>query len=367
MINYKYVPNVEYKVHLSSGGIDLLKITIYINEVQYFEPGLPNIFKAYEIDMDDFWKMPIDLFRKLMHRPPKLNEYFHVYRAQLNFAIFCASSALGISKEHLQSGNNLLKYLYQFHVYYHIRKIFHILQTQIPGKDGFNKFENSYSSSAYHKICNEYGVDPGIVWVDGTWLYDSVGVFHDDDMNSATEYTKINNDYSKFIIETSKGFTIQGLYMISESVRVYTYLILSSQASARSSIIVSTANALTAQQVFVNNFENVINRRVDIQEDIKRYQDTLNYASSKVNYSVGQGIYMLPSNMNLNIGDNVSDYNNEILIAGGNFKLGVNTKINIFLVDKRKQEVKQPIKKTHFTRVTQEKYDSVTHGEEKIA
>ena len=75
----------------------------------------------------------------------------------------------------------------------------------------------------------------------------------------------------------------------------------SSQASARSSIAGNTTSALTAQSAFLNNFENVVNRRVDIQEDIKRYQDTLSYASSKVDYSMGENIYMLPSDMNLKI------------------------------------------------------------------
>ena len=51
------------------------------------------------------------------------------------------------------------------------------------------------------------------------------------------------------------------------------------------------ASALTAQSAFLNNFENVVNRRVDIREDIKRYQDTLSYASSKVDYSVGENLY----------------------------------------------------------------------------
>ena len=37
-----------------------------------------------------------------------------------------------------------------------------------------------------------------------------------------------------WIIEGSDGFTDVGLYKISESVRAYPYLILSSQASARS-------------------------------------------------------------------------------------------------------------------------------------
>ena len=85
-----------------------------------------------------------------------------------------------------------------------------------------------------------------------------------------------------WIIEKSVGFTDVGLLKISENVRAYTYLILSSQASVRSSIVGNTASSLTAQSAFLNNFENVVNRRVDIREDIKRYQDTLSYASSKV-------------------------------------------------------------------------------------
>ena len=58
---------------------------------------------------------------------------------------------------------------------------------------------------------------------------------------------------------------------------------------------------MTAQSAFLNNFENVVNRRVDIREDIKHYQDTLSYASSKVDYSVGESIYMIPSDMKLKI------------------------------------------------------------------
>ena len=40
---------------------------------------------------------------------------------------------------------------------------------------------------------------------------------------------------------------------------------------------------------------------MDIRDDINCYQGTLSYASSKVDYSVGQNIYMLPSDMNLKI------------------------------------------------------------------
>ena len=102
------------------------------------------------------------------------------------------------------------------------------------------------------------------------------------------------NDYlgpdsmTRWILEKSVGFTDVGLLRISESVRAYAYLILSSQASARPSIVGNLASALTAQSAFLNNFDNIVNRRVDIHEDIKRYQNTLSYASSKVDYSIGK-------------------------------------------------------------------------------
>ena len=55
---------------------------------------------------------------------------------------------------------------------------------------------------------------------------------------------------TQWILEVSDGFTDAGLYRISESVRAYAYLILSSQASARSGIVGNTASALTAQSAF---------------------------------------------------------------------------------------------------------------------
>ena len=132
-----------------------------------------------------------------------------------------------------------------------------------------------------------------------------------------------------WIIETSVGFTDIGLLRISESIKAYAFLILSSQASARSSVVGNTASALTAQSAFLNNFENVVNRKVNIQEDIKHYQDTLSYASSKVDYSIGQNIYMLPSNMELKIKTGTVGYNNKILISNGNFSLGKNDDVNL--------------------------------------
>ena len=124
------------------------------------------------------------------------------------------------------------------------------------------------------------------------------------------------------------GFTDIGLLRISESVRAYAFLILSSQASSRSSIVENTASALTAQSAFLNNFEDIVNRKVDVREDIKRYQDTLSYASSKVDYSAGESIYKIPSDMTLKIRSGTVGYNNRILVSDGKFILGKNEKVN---------------------------------------
>ena len=54
----------------------------------------------------------------------------------------------------------------------------------------------------------------------------------------------------------------------------------------------------------------------------------MQYARSKVDYVIGEFIYMLPSNMNLRIG-NVKNYNNKILISSPRFNIGTNVKINL--------------------------------------
>ena len=84
----------------------------------------------------------------------------------------------------------------------------------------------------------------------------------------------------------------------------------------------NTTSALTVQSAFLNNFEDIVNRRVNILEDIKHYEDALSYASSKVDYSVEENIYMLPSDMNLKIRSGTVGCNNKILVSDEKFSLG---------------------------------------------
>ena len=136
------------------------------------------------------------------------------------------------------------------------------------------------------------------------------------------------NSFSRWISEKSDGLTMLGLQKLSETVRDYTYLILMSQTSMRGPITGHEARNLDAQRTFLNTFENIVNRRVNIPEDIRRFQKTLPYARSKVDYVIGEFIYMLLSDMNLRTGK-VKNYNNKILISSPSFKIGTNLKINL--------------------------------------
>ena len=171
-------------------------------------------------------------------------------------------------------------------------------------------------------------------------------------------------------------------------------MILTSQTSTRGPIIGHEARNLDAQRTFLNTFENIINRRVNIPEDIQRFQKTLQYARSKVDYVIGEFIYMLPSNMNLRIG-NVRNYNNKILISSPSFKIGTNVKINLDVKSievemvktepdvkpkvkakpniepnkKYKQDVKPNIELKHDVKMIRTKPDTnkITYEEEKVA
>ena len=115
--------------------------------------------------------------------------------------------------------------------------------------------------------------------------------------------------------------------MISKSVRAYCYLLLTSQVQARSKIVGKTANALDAQYIYMKSFEELLKSDYSIADNIARYQGVLEHAMSKVDFSVGVGIYMLPSNMNFNI-NKTQGFNNKILISESSYQLGFNNKVN---------------------------------------
>ena len=346
---YKYNSDASYK---PNGGTYLQLITakdLYVQNITVaehdgghsdnFQVKFPNVFTNY-------------LLGAVRVEDQKFKDWDHykftIWQSQLNFAVFCASSACGVSVEHLNAKEPMIRSIYRFHVYYHIRRILKILEIPLPYENSFNQYNNPYNHEKFIGICSEYGVSNDLTkwrnqkyfstWQSRAWETGKPGMSYINEKS-----------FSRWIIEKSDGLTTLGLQKLSETVRDYAYLILTSQTSTRGQIIGHEARNLDAQRTFLNTFENIVNRRVNIPEDIRRFQKTLQYARSKVDYAIGEFIYMLPSDMNLRIG-NVKNYNNKILISSPSFKIGTNLKIN--LDDKpdiksnkeHKQDVKPDIK-----------------------
>ena len=324
---YKYNPNVSYE---PNGGTYLQLITakdLYIQNITVaehddhsnsFQVKFPNVFKNY----------PLGAVRVEDQRFKDWDHYkFTIWQLQLNFVVFCASSACCVSVEHLNAKEPMIRSIYHFHVYYHIRRILKILEIPLLYENSFNQYNNPYNHEKFIGICSEYGVSNDLTkwrnqkyfstWHSKAWETGKPGMSYINE-----------NSFSKWIIEKLDGLTTLGLQKLSESVRDYTYFILTSQTSTRGPIVGHEVRNLDAQRTFLNTFENIVNRRVNIPEDIRRFQKTLQYARSKVDYAIGEFVYMLLSDMNLQIG-NVRNYNNKILISSPSFKNGTKVKVNI--------------------------------------
>ena len=388
---YKYNPDASYK---PNGGRYLQLITaevLYIQNITVaehdgshsdsFQVKFPNLFLSY----------PLGAVRVEDQKFKDWDHYkFTIWQSQLNFAVFCASSACGVSVEHLNAKEPMIRSIYRFHVYYHIRRILKILEIPLPYENSFNQYSNPYNHEKFIGICSEYGVSNDLTkwrnqkyfstWQSRAWETGKPGMSYINE-----------NSFSRWIIEKSDGLTTLGIQKLSESVRNYTHLILTSQTSTRGQIIGHEARNLDAQRTFLNTFENIVNRRVNIPEDIRRFQKTLQYARSKVDYAIGEFVYMLLSDMNLRIG-NVRNYNNKILISSTGFKIGTNLKVNLLSSENRRlnddvkskevktepkvitklntkpnKEHKQDVKPNIKFEQDVKKPDTITYEEEKVA
>ena len=127
-------------------------------------------------------------------------------------------------------------------------------------------------------------------WMHGDWYYTTgYGVFGHD-VKAAGRSTPDN--LMRWIIIQSKSFTRKSIEKISRSVRAYVNLVLTSQVQTRSSVVGNSAPAMNTQQVFKSTFKALINEGYSIGINIERYQGVLEHALSKVDFSVGTGIYI---------------------------------------------------------------------------
>ena len=131
-------------------GKDLYKQTIVVNAWDTFLARFLKNFVDYPLGQmkvgDKSWtnwnKAPLRL-----------------WQAQLNFAVWFASSACGVSSEHLNYAKHpMVKGVYRFHIYYHVRRVLKRLQVRLSHEASFNTSDNPYTSEEFFKICADYGV-----------------------------------------------------------------------------------------------------------------------------------------------------------------------------------------------------------------
>ena len=141
-----YQPNGGRYLQILSGK-DLYKQTIVVSSKDTFPVRFPNIFVDYPLGQmhvgDKLWtnwnKAPMRL-----------------WQTQLNFAVWCASSACGVSSAHLNyTAHPMVRAVYCFHVYYHMRRVLKRLQVPLPHETGFNAADNPYTESKFLKICED--------------------------------------------------------------------------------------------------------------------------------------------------------------------------------------------------------------------
>ena len=70
---------------------------------------------------------------------------FTLWQMQLIFVVFCASSACGVSVEHMNAKKPMIRSIYCFHVHYHIRRILQIIEIPLPYENSFNQYNNPYN------------------------------------------------------------------------------------------------------------------------------------------------------------------------------------------------------------------------------
>ena len=207
---YRKNPDISYE---PNGGRYLQLIAakdLYIQNITVaehdshsdsFQVMFPNVFTNYPLGAV---RVEDQGFKDLDHYKLTL------WQSQLNFTVFCASSACGVSVEHLNANRPLLRSLYQFHVYYHIRRILKILEIPLPYENSFNQYNNPCNHEKFKGICSEYRVSKDwtkwrnqkyfSTWQSRAW----------ETGKSGTSYIN-ENSFSRWIIEKSDGLTKLGL------------------------------------------------------------------------------------------------------------------------------------------------------------
>ena len=130
--------------------------------------------------------------------------FFLYDETQLTFAVHYATSGLGISTKHFDAESPLVRALYRFHTYYHVRRILSRIRVSTPSQKGFDKYNNAFSFEEVRRIGNEYGCG-----TENLSIYRIQYYFDKSGRGSHVSYA--HNNWSRWIMNSSRGFTKHGI------------------------------------------------------------------------------------------------------------------------------------------------------------
>ena len=284
------VPAIAFSDSITQSVADIFnkKMNIYVTPTDYFTPKFRKIFKP------PISKITTSKYARPWMKGPNMG----FWQQQLNFAVWCATTGCGVSRNMLFPNTDLnlseqVRTFYQFHVYYTTRKILYEMggiqsKNALPDDPAFSEIHNPYDVAAYKRICAEFGIAPstdfrytrgrngglGTVYIWDTGIGPSpedyyypdpdLALFEDEritDRNNSNYKANgiyyIRNDQGAykqlehFVPDHTSGLTLNGLGRINRSIEAFGYCILGAQANTRSSILGNLGTARNTQTDFL--------------------------------------------------------------------------------------------------------------------
>ena len=158
------IPAVDFSEEIDKSMYiaDVLKkeLTIYVTPTEFFITKFREIFKNTQI------KFTTAKYGRKWIKGPDLS----FWPQQLNFALWCATTGCGISRDILFPTGYLnlspqVRSFYIFHVYSTVRRILYEIGgiesvSVLPDDPTFKQRDNKYEIAAYKKICGEFDINP---------------------------------------------------------------------------------------------------------------------------------------------------------------------------------------------------------------
>ena len=158
----KPIPAVDFseKIQSSIGDVLNKELRIYVTPTEFFTTKFRQIFKSTQ-----------NKFTTSKYARKWLGgRHMTFWPQQLNFALWCARTGCGMSRDILFSSGYLdlspqLRSFYLFPVYFTVRRILYEMggiqsMSALPDDPTFNQKNNHYDIASYKRICAEFDVDP---------------------------------------------------------------------------------------------------------------------------------------------------------------------------------------------------------------